>query len=277
MLKYQDMWDMPLAGPTAAKKIPHWFGNVLYAVLWPLTKLLFRWRVDELDKLRAFQDKGVLIVCNHTSFLDVVFIWLVARPSQWVRFMARENLFEKACGILGQAISRIGAFPVARDSADRTAVKRAARMLKDGEAVGIMPEGTRRGKGTAKMQLHAGAAFVAKMGKAPILPMTVRNAEKVKQKGKMLKFPKITLEFGDPILLEDFDCFPKADRLEACTWYAMRECFALFYNKPADQVDMVALFPETRDYSADFAEHSIPKHTSEELTSPKPAIQEDQE
>lgn len=260
---------MPMAGPSQEKHIPHWAGNIIYVVLGALTKVLFRWHVDGIEKLRAFDGKGVLIVCNHTSFLDVVFIWLAARPKQWVRFMGRDSLFGKAGGLLGQAISRIGAFPVARDSADRTALKRAARMLKDGEPVGIMPEGTRRGKGTAKMQLHAGAAFVAKMGKAPILPMTVRDAENVKRKSQMVRFPKITLEFGDPILLEDFDFLPKADRLEGCTWYAMRECFALNRRTSAENIDMVELFPEGRDFTQTFQEHPIPHHTVEEVCAPK--------
>ncbi len=63
-------------------------------------------------------------------------------------------------------------------------------MLKGKEVVGILPEGTRRGKGTKTPEIHAGAAFVARMGHAPIIPMTVRNAELVKQKGKMIRFPQ---------------------------------------------------------------------------------------
>ena len=53
--------------------------------------------------------------------------------------------------------------------------------------------------------------------------------------------------------------------MEACTWYAMRECFALYYRCAPEDVDMAALFPETRDYAPVFAEHPIPRHTSEEL------------
>lgn len=137
-------------------------------------------------------------------------------------------------------------------------------MLKNNEIVGILPEGTRRGKGTKTPEIHAGAAFVARMGKAPILPMTVRNAELIKQKGKWLRFPKVTVEYGTPIVLSDFDFLPKADRLEACTWYAMRECFALNQQVPRNQVDMVALFPNGRDFSSVFAEHPIPEHSVEE-------------
>ncbi len=263
---YDKIWDMPYDGFSDEKQAPRWLGNLLWVVLSFVFKICFRYEVTGRENLRAFKrESGVVIVGNHTSFLDVIFMYLATRPEQWVRFMGRENLWPKLGGLMGHVISRVGAFPVKRDSADRTAIKRAARMLKNGEIVGIMPEGTRRGKSNMAPRLHSGAAFVARMGNAPILPMTVRNAEYVKQKGKMLRFPKITIEYGSPILVSDFDFLPKEERLDACTWYAMREVFALSQRIPADQVDMKALFPEDRDFSEVFAGREMPRHSSTEL------------
>ena len=65
----------------------------------------------------------------------------------------------------------------------------------------------------------------------------------------------------------DFNEMLKDERLDACTWYAMREVFALSQRIPADQVDMKALFPEDRDFSDVFAQHEIPKHSSREVAS----------
>ena len=141
-LKYSEMWDMDLGGEPSENEIPHWFGNAAYVVVGGLCKLLFRYRVDNRDKLRAFQGaEGALVICNHTSFFDVVFMYLAARPKQWVRLMGRDSLFDNARGLLGQALSRVGAFPVKRDTADMTSIKRAVRMLKRRELVGILPEG----------------------------------------------------------------------------------------------------------------------------------------
>lgn len=264
-LPYEKMWDMPLGGSSSEKQIPHWFGNFVWGFVGLVFKICFRYQVKGKETLRAFDKKcGVVVVSNHTSFLDVVFIYLPPRLKQWVRLMGRDTLFDNAHGLVGQMLSRVGAFPVKRDSADRTSIKRAARMLKNNEIVGILPEGTRRGKGTKVPEIHAGAAFVARMGKAPILPMTVRNAELIKQKGKWLRFPKVSVEYGSPIVLSDFDFLPKADRLEACTWYAMRECFAMNQQISREQVDMVALFPNGRDFSEAFAAHPIPEHTVDE-------------
>lgn len=265
-LSQEQMWDRPLGGTSTDKQIPHWAGNLLFVLVGGLCKLLFRYRVDNRQSLRGFKDKtGVVVVCNHTSFLDVVFIYLAARPKQWVRLMGRESLFDNAGGLLGQILTRVGAFPVKRDSADRIAIKRATRMLKNDELVGILPEGTRRGKSNRTPEIHAGAAFIAKMGHAPLLPMTVRNAELVKQKGQRIRFPKITVEYGNPILVGDFDFLPKDDRLEACAWYAMRECFALSLNCAPEAVDMKSLFPGGRDFTDTFCEHPVPMHTTEEI------------
>ena len=265
-LPYEAMWDMPLDGRESGKRIPHWFGNLAYALVGAVFKLCFRYRVSNREALRGFEGKsGAVVICNHTSFLDVAVIYLTARPAQWIRLMGRDSLFGKAGGLLGQVLSRVGAFPVKRDSADRTSVKRAVRMLKDGELVGILPEGTRRGKSDRAPELHAGAAFIARMAHVPILPMGVRDVEKVKQKGERLRFPQVTAEFGEPLLVGDFDFLPKEDRLDACAWYAMRECFALNDRVPREQVDMAALFPEARDFSAVFAEHPLPRHTTAEV------------
>ena len=270
-LKQDKMWDMPLTSEDGGKHITHWCGNILFGFFVAVLKPAFRYRADHLERLRAFEGQGAVVVANHTSFLDVIFLWVCARPRQWIRFIARDTLFGNAGGLLGQIISRVGAFPIKRDSADRTAIKRAARMLKSGEIVGIMPEGTRRGKGNLTPEIHAGAGFIAKMGKAPIVPATVRNAELVKQKGKMLRFPKITIDFGNPVLLEDFDFVDKADRLEAYTWYCMRECFAMSRNVAREEVDMVALFPDGRDFTELFADHPIPERDAAEVAASRRA------
>ena len=265
-LKYEDMWDMDLGGQPSTKEIPHWFGNLAWIVIGGLCKLLFRYRVDHRERLRAFQDaEGAIVICNHTSFFDVVFMYLAARPKQWVRLMGRDSLFDNAGGLLGQILSRVGAFPVKRDTADMTSIKRAVRMLKRQELVGILPEGTRRGKSNRQPDIHAGVAMIARMAKVPILPMTVRGVEKIKNKGERIHLPKVTVEYGNPILVSDFDFLPKDDRLEGCTWYALRECFALSLNVPREQVDMPALFPGGKDFTAVFAEHPVPHHTTAEV------------
>lgn len=263
---FEKCWDMPFGGNSPERHISRVLARIIVGLVAAIFKVLFRYRVDGRENLNAFKDKtGVVVVANHTSFLDVVFMYLSVRPSLWPRFIARNTLFDGKPYIFGWLLSHLGVFPIKRDTADRTAIKRASRMLKNNEVICILPEGTRRGKGSKTPEIHGGAALIARMGHAPILPMTVRHAEDVKRKGEHIRFPKITCEFGEPIVLDDFDFLGKQDKLDGCMWYAMRECFALSQEKPAKDVDMVALFPDGKDYSAVFAEHEIPQHTSQEL------------
>ena len=241
-------------GAPVPRHIGHVVGNVVYAIVAAALKVAFRYKVIGIEHLRKAAQGGCVLVSNHASYLDPAFLWVSARPGIWVRFMARENMFENAKGLAGFVISRVGAFPIKRDTADRTSIKRAAAMLKRGEVVGIFPEGTRRGRGTAKASLHGGAAFVARMGKAPLVPSAVRGAADVKRKGRRMRFPRIEVVYGEPIELSRFDFLPKEDRLEGATWYAMRECYALLYDVPASEVDMRGLFPESKDFTAAFAE-----------------------
>ena len=270
--KFEALFDRPFGVdeyPTGAKRFSRVPARIIVGTVSGICKVLYRYRVDNRENLYPLVEQGgVIVISNHTSYLDVVFMYLGIRPRYWPRFIARDSLFQ-ANEALAWIFAHIGAIPIKRDTADRTAVKRAARMLKAGEVVGIMPEGTRRGKGNVDPHVHGGAALIARMGRAPILPMAVHNVDLVKRKGERLRFPKITVEFGDPILLEDFDFLPKDDRLDGCVWYALRECFAMFQHVRPDEVDMVALFPEDKDFTAVFAEHEIPHHTTRELVEAK--------
>lgn len=260
---FERYWDMPFGGNSPEKHIPKGFATFAVGFVRLVLSGPFRYKVKGAEKLFELSEKtGALVIANHTSFLDVLFIYLAVRPPIWPRFVARDTLFHNR--ILGWILARVGAYPITRDSADRMAVKRAVKFLKDGEVVCIMPEGARRGKSATEPQLHAGVALMARMAKVPIVPMTVRNAEKIKEKGKFLKFPQVSSEFGDPVVFSDFDFLPKDKRLEGCSWYAMRECFALSRRCAPEEVDMRELFPDAEDYTEVFAEHPIPQRSPAE-------------
>lgn len=272
---HEEYWDMPYWGNDRTNHIPYAQSRIIVGIVRFLVRIVFRLRIEGQEIVDKFKGKanGAILVSPHYSYLDVVIMLLAVRPRGWVRLIGRDSLFTVAGGILGNIFSHAGAFPIKRNSADRTALKRAARMLKNGEWVGIFPEGTRRGKGSAEPKLNAGVSLIARMGKAPIIPLGLENVSKVKQKGQRLRLPKITARFGNPVMLSAFDFLPKDDRLEACAWYVMRESYALTLNCPVEEVDMVALFPDTKDYSQVFAENPIEPFDPATLPdyTPKPA------
>ena len=274
-LRTEEMFDLPFdckpaeqneAG-TKHKRITRWFSWFAFIVVGLAFKIAFRYKIINKEKVTDFKGKrGCIIIANHESYLDAAFMFLSLRPKCCPRIIARESLFRGKSFLQRQILSRAGAFPVSRDSADRTSLKRAVKMLKRGEMVYIMPEGTRRGKGSAELSLHSGFSFIAKMaGDSPIIPCAFRNVGKIKEKNKFIRFPKVEIEFGDPLFVSDFNEAEKKDRLPACSWYAMREVFALRDKIDREKVDMKSLFPKDDDYSKILSEIEIPHHNAKEL------------
>ncbi|WP_281702322.1 lysophospholipid acyltransferase family protein [Cryptobacterium curtum] len=247
----EELFDMPFMGTSTKKRAPHWLGNILWVIVVFLCKIFTRYRVHGIEHLRAFRGRsGAVVACTHASFLDIAYMYCPPRPGQWLRLMARDTLFENP--ITAFIFARCGGFPVTRDSADRASIKRAVRMLKEGELVGIFPEGTRRGKTNITPEVHGGAALIARMAKVPIIPAAVSNVERVKQKGHLPRPVRVDVHYGKPIDVSSFDFLPKEERLDGCMWYVMRECFALRDGINPEQVDMRVLFPDAKDYTEEF-------------------------
>ncbi len=251
---YQEFWDMPFDPKVSKgeKHVPSWMTYVALIVTWFIPNIIWRFRVYGKKNLRALAGKtGVVIVANHASFIDPYFIIRSALFKQWPRFMAKDDLFTVGNGRGGFFMSRLGAFPIKRDSADRIAIKRAAKMLEAGETVCLFPEGTRRGKTDYNITLHTGAAFMARMAGVPVIPAGITGANKLHQNGK-LHFPKITVSYGKPVYEQDFSQFPRHERLDAMTWFFVREVHALSEGIAPEEVNMDALYPGSISYAEAF-------------------------
>lgn len=107
---------------------------------------------------------GVLVVANHISDMDpIVLQSLCPRP---LHYMAKKELFD--IPVIGRLQRAFGAFPVNRGAPDRAALRLAASLLRDGEGVGIFPEGQISEDGLLQ-ELKPGVALVVKL--APGVPV----------------------------------------------------------------------------------------------------------
>ena len=114
--------------------------------------------------------KGAIIVApNHKSNFDPPIVG-VAFKDRIIHYMAKEELFKNP--IFGYILRQFGTFPVKRGSIDRMAIRRAILELKEGNALGIFPEGTRiQREGLGRF--HSGMASLAFMSGVSILPVAV--------------------------------------------------------------------------------------------------------
>ena len=90
-------------------------------------------------------DKGpFIIVCNHASYFDPPLVGTAVRH-HLIHFMAKEELFRNP--LMNWFLRYVHTFPVHRGRIDRRAVMESFRVLKQGEVLGIFPEGTSKDQG----------------------------------------------------------------------------------------------------------------------------------
>jgi 1-acyl-sn-glycerol-3-phosphate acyltransferase len=136
-----------------------------------------------------------VIAPSHRSNADFAFAIYVTPRKTF--FMAKDQLWKSK--LLGGFVGAMGAFPVARGSADRAALSAAEAVLRAGEPLVLFPEGTRRFGDTVE-QLHEGAAFLAARTGAPIVPVGIANTDRVLPKGAKLPRPvKVRIVIGPPV------------------------------------------------------------------------------
>ncbi|HQU37487.1 MAG: hypothetical protein CNIPEHKO_00125 [Anaerolineales bacterium] len=113
-----------------------------------------------------------IVVANHVTNFDVFPMqFSLPRP---IFFMGKAELFKNP--IMDAALRNLSAFPVSRGDKDMWAMRHASKVLKQGQWLGMFPEGTRsKGKGlsvaktgTARMAIEAGC---------PILPMAITGTD----------------------------------------------------------------------------------------------------
>lgn len=185
-----------------------------------LTSLLFERRVYGLENVP--KSGQLIIVANHLSLIDPPLLGAVMpRP---MRFMAKKELFDRP--VVGTAVRAYRAFAVRRGEADRQALATAQRLLQQGEAIAIFPEGTRSRVG--KMQpAHPGVAVIALRTGAPVLPVGIWGSERLFKWPPVGFRPRLEVRIGEPFTLSTEEQKAKRELIEEMTAAIMRRVAAL--------------------------------------------------
>ena len=173
---------------------------LLKSFLTPLLMLFFR---PKVTGLRLVPTTGpVIIASNHLSFSDSIFMPLVV-PRK-VTFLAKSEYFTSP-GIKGLVkkltFKALGQVPVDRAGGRRSeqAILTGLELLKDGNCIGIYPEGTRSPDG----KLYKGRTGIARMAidsGAPIIPVAMFNTAEIQPTGKVVpKVQRVEMVFGEPL------------------------------------------------------------------------------
>jgi 1-acyl-sn-glycerol-3-phosphate acyltransferase len=174
---------------------PSPFYSLVAALSWPVLRGLFRLRAEGLENLP--QSGGYVLSANHTSNLDPWPLGLPLWPKQFLRFMAKSELYWWP---LNHVINAGGGFPVRRGERDLEAIETAVKLAREGHVVAMFPHGTRERKGLVKKwqpKPHTGAARIALDAGVPLVPAANAGAD------RLSRFGPLRVRYGKPIPLDD--------------------------------------------------------------------------
>jgi 1-acyl-sn-glycerol-3-phosphate acyltransferase len=134
---------------------------------------------------------GLIVASNHVSYWDPPLLGS-ALPRE-IHYLAKEELFRVP--VFGAVIRAYNAIPIRRGVADLSGMARAIEVLRQGGALLMFPEGTRRRDG----RLHParpGVGMLAVNADVPILPCFISGSDRP---GRWLyRGSRVRIAFGMP-------------------------------------------------------------------------------
>ena len=188
---------------------PSWLYLAIGAVSLPVVKLVFRHRATGTENVPA--TGGFVLAANHWSNLDPWPLAIPLFPRRFLRFMAKAELFWFP---LGPFIRAGGAFKVRRGESDGEAIATAVELVRDGYAIVMFPEGTRRRKGMRKRheaRWRSGAARIALTAGVPLVPAGISGTERLARLGPL------RVAYGAPIATDDLSELPLGEAARVAT------------------------------------------------------------
>ncbi|HEY8544966.1 MAG TPA: HAD-IB family hydrolase, partial [Acidimicrobiales bacterium] len=172
---------------------------------------LFPWVRLQVEGMEHIPESGpAILVANHRSYFDPLALGLAfARRGRPVRFLGKKEVFDAP--VVGPIARALGGIRVDRGSGSDEPLAEAAAALAAGELVAILPQGTiPRGRAFFDPELHGrwGAARLAALTKAPVIPLGLWGTEKVWPRSErvprvwnVLSAPTVLVRGGPPVEL----------------------------------------------------------------------------
>jgi 1-acyl-sn-glycerol-3-phosphate acyltransferase len=183
----------------AQRSLPkHLWYEFLRVICRLLGTVVFRVRVFNRQYVPA--SGGVLVLSNHQSHLDPIFIGLSC--DRRLNYLARDTLFGFAP--FRWLIDSLDAIPIDREGIGLGGLKESLKRLKAGEMLLVFPEGTRTRDGEVG-RLKPGFLALARRSNSTLLPVAIEGAYESWPRRNSLPRPAIIhIEFGPPLAPAEF-------------------------------------------------------------------------
>ena len=158
--------------------------------------LLLKYRLRVSGREHVPAKGGAVIAANHCSYLDPP-VMAGCSNRRIVHFMARDTLFSNP--VARWFFPRVGVIALDRTKGDLGALKKAIATLKDGQVIGLFPEGTRSPDGQMR-EAKGGIGFLIAKGDVPVVPLYISGTFAAFPKGAdKLRPGRLVARFGPPI------------------------------------------------------------------------------
>lgn len=193
----------------SARKDVGWTYTLARIILTLPTLLL--WRVRAIGVENVPKTGPLVLAPNHFSQMDHFFIGVYLRRK--IRFMAKSQLFGPP--VLTYIYKHGGVFPIRRGHHDEEAFETVRRLLDQGEMLLVYAEGG-RSRSQQLGEPKPGIGRIALESGVPIVPVAIKGSEYARQ-WKKLRFPKTTVQFGEPLTFPVEDSPSRERQLEIAT------------------------------------------------------------
>ncbi len=194
---------------TAARKGVGWTYTLARSILTLPTILLYR--VRGVGVKNVPREGGIVLAPNHFSQMDHFFVGVYLRRK--IRFMAKSQMFGPP--VLTYIYKHGGVFPVRRGHHDEEAFKTAYEILRQEGMLLVYAEGGRSRSGEMGTP-KPGIGRIALESGVPVVPVAIHGSARVRG-WKRLRFPQVTVEFGEPLAFPVEDSPSRERQLEAAT------------------------------------------------------------
>lgn len=149
------------------------------------------YRMESVHKERVPKEGAYIICANHVNMLDALAV--VCSNKRKVRFVCKDSMFKNKW--FAWALKSADTIPLNREKNDIESMKRIIKGLKNGDLLGIFPEGTRKGM-ERSVKAKNGAAFFALKSGVKVIPLGIQ--------GSFKPFTKVKLVYGEPLDFSEY-------------------------------------------------------------------------
>lgn len=182
------------------------FYKTVRSIFKPIVRVIFRLKCVGAENVP--QEGPILLCSNHTSLFDIPI--LIALCPRQIFFMAKKEIFKVP--VLSSVFKAMGAFPVDRGARDISAIRSAVSVVKNGNVLGVFPEGTRYRECGPMREVKTGSAFIAVKTGVDMVPVSIYK------EGTAHPFRRVTVRFGKPVSAKTLcDGKPSKENLAAAS------------------------------------------------------------